>query len=93
MDAHAKEQMQDQRDALTKAMRHFLQAHLHDKAAQGYLARYDAIRAGHRAWPLVARARDNKFITIQHATGENRFPYSWRGTTITQAGRAALGHG
>lgn len=90
MSAYAKEQMQDQRDALTKAMKHFLRAHLYDKSSDGYLSRFDASRAGHPAYPLIARARDNGFITIEHATSENRFPYSWRGTTITAAGRAAI---
>lgn len=89
MDAYAKEQMQDQRDALTKAMKHFLRAHLYDESSKGYLSRFDAGRAGHHAYPLVSRARDNGFVTIQCEGGE-RFPYSWRGTTITAAGRAAL---
>lgn len=72
---------------LTKAMRRFLAIHTYP-GFRGYRTRFDARRHGFIAYPLISRARRAGLINIVCRKGE--FPYSWTGTRITPAGRAAL---
>jgi hypothetical protein len=71
---------------LTEAQRRFLTEHLSNDGADGVLVR----RSSHsrKPWRFVDRCMASGFVTIIDPDG--RWPFSWTGTRITEAGRRAL---
>lgn len=69
----------------TKAALAFLRLHLRGGIAKGgYLTKF----AAHANWPFVDRVANQGLIEI--VDPDDRFPYNWAGTRITDVGRAAL---
>ncbi len=71
---------------LTKAQKQFLERHL--KREGGFRPKF-VVGEGSPNYDFVGRVRDLGYVEIV-STGAIRWPYSWDGTRITDAGRAAL---
>jgi hypothetical protein len=69
----------------TRATLELLKKHLRtDLAKNGFLTKW----AAQANWPFIGRVAKAGFIEI--VDPDNRFPYNWAGTRITDAGRDAL---
>ena len=69
---------------LTEAQRAFLRQH----QADAFLRKYQA----HKTYDFVGRLRDMGLIEI-HDGDRTGWPWSWEGTTLTEAGLDALNTG
>lgn len=68
-------------EKITKAQRAFLESH----RSHEFLRKYQA----HKTYDFVGRLRDMGLIEI-HDGERTGWPWSWEGTTLTEAGLAAI---
>ena len=74
---------------LSEAQRRFLQAHLREP--EGLVPRFN-VTVGKKTYDFVGRIRDLGMIEIEDGECAG-WPYSWKSTRITPAGRRALEEG